>query len=222
MSFIKTPLTGAARTAALAALLSAAAILPLTVSSASAHEYEAGSLHIEHPWARATPPRAGVAGAYMMIENNGREADRLLGGTTDAAREVQIHSMSMDGGVMKMRQLSDGLELPAGKAVTLAPGGYHLMLIDPVKPLKEGERVPMTLQFQKAGTVEVDLDVEGMGARGPEGRPEDASHDHGMNMDGNASSGMNMQGGMDMKSGASTPMGSMNSAADTDTDREAK
>ena len=204
MSFIKTPLIGAARTAVLTAFLSAVCFLPTTIATAFAHEYQVGSLHIEHPWARATPPQAGVAGAYMVIENNGTGPDRLLGGTTDAAKEVQVHSMSMDGGVMKMRQLPDGLELPAGKSVTLALGGYYLMLIDPVKPLKEGERVPMTLKFEKAGTIKVDLAVEGMGAKGPEGGSEEAGHDHGMKMGGSASSGMDMRGDM------SAPMGSMN------------
>ena len=218
MSFIKTPLAGAVRAAALARFFSAAAILPLTLSSASAHEYEAGSLHIEHPWARATPPKAGVAGAYMVIENHGKTADRLLGGSTAAAKEVQVHSMTMDGGVMKMRQLTDGLALPAGKSVTLAPGGYHLMLIDPVQPLKQGERVPMTLKFEKAGMVKVDLAVEGMGAQGP----EEAGHSHSMKMDGAASSAKNMQGGMNMGGGTTAPMGSMNSSAGSGTDTGSK
>ena len=185
MSNLKTLFAGAAM---------AAAILPLTLSPASAHEYEAGSLHIEHPWARATPPRAGVAGAYMLIENHGKEADRLLGGSTAAARDVQIHSMTMDGGIMKMRQLSGGLDLPAGETVTLAPSGYHFMLIDPVKPLKEGERVPMTLKFEKAGTIEVDLAVEGMGAKGPEGGTQDTGHAHGMKMQGDVGGAMGSMG----------------------------
>ena len=166
MSFTR-PLASASRPAVLAAILAAATFVPLAATPASAHDYEAGSLRIAHPWARATPPRAGVAGAYMVIENTGNEADRLLGGTTDAAEKVQVHSMTMDGGIMKMRQLKDGLTIPAGETVTLAPGGYHLMLINPVAPLKEGASVPATLTFEKAGAVKVELAVEGMGAEGP-------------------------------------------------------
>ena len=205
MSRIETPPAAALRTAASKALFHAAvgvaAFLPLTLFPASAHEYEAGSLHIEHPWARATPPRAGVAGAYMVIENHGTEGDRLLGGSTDAAGKVQIHSMTMDGGVMKMRQLTDGLELPAGETITLAPGGYHLMLVDPVKPLKEGERVPITLDFEKAGSVGVDLTVEGIGAKGPEAKG--ATHQgQDMPMQGDMTNGdMTMGGGDDAHGG---------------------
>ena len=209
MPFTTTPPAFAMRRAGQQTLicfaLGAAALLALAPSPASAHEYEAGSLHIEHPWARATPPRAGVAGAYMVIENHGKDADRLLGGSTEAARAVQIHSMTMDGGVMKMRQLTDGLELPAGKTVTLDPGGLHLMLVDPVKPLKEGDRVPLTLTFEKAGSVQVDLAVEGIGAKGP----QEAGHDHGMTMDGKASSDASMTGEM---GGAMGAMGSGDAA----------
>lgn len=190
MPFIKLPRRGGlGRTITLGAILSAALALP-TALPASAHEYEAGALHIEHPWARATPPKAGVAGAYMVIENHGKTADRLLGGSTEAAKDVQIHSMTMDSGVMKMRQLPDGLLLPAGKTVSLSPGALHLMLIDPVKPLKEGERVPLTLRFEKAGNVKVDLAVEGMGATGPANGAAKGSHDMGaMQMDKGTAAG---------------------------------
>ena len=168
--------------------LLASALLSITcLTGASAHEYNAGTLHIEHPWARATPPRAGVAGAYMVIDNDGAAPDRLIGASTPAAREVQVHTMSMDNGVMRMRQLPDGLELPAGGTVRLEPGGYHLMLIDPVKPLVKGGRVPLTLKFEKTGSVDIELSVDAMGAKGP------AASSHGNDMDGNDMDGHAMK-----------------------------
>lgn len=141
----------------------AAALALHAIPGAVAHDYKAGALHIAHPWTRATPPNAAVAGGYMTIENGGG-ADRLVAASSPAAGEVQVHSMAMEEGIMRMRQLPDGLPLPAGEAVTLAPGGYHLMLIGLAAPLREGERVPLTLRFEKAGEIEVELAVEAMGA----------------------------------------------------------
>jgi len=136
-------------------------------SSASAHDYKLGDLHIAHPWTRATLPNAPVAGGYMTIENTGETADRLVGGSTPAAEAVEIHEMTMDGDVMKMRPVEGGLEIPAGESVTLRPGGYHLMLVKPEEPLKEGTRVPLTLTFEKAGEVSVELAVDTVGAMRP-------------------------------------------------------
>ena len=161
MSFIKSMLVGAALTAAAA-------------TTAIAHDYQLADLHIGHPWARATPPQARVAGAYLSIENNGTTPDRLIGGSSSAARAVEIHSTEINDGVMRMRALPDGLDIPAGETVALAPGGYHLMLIEPVEPLQDGARVPLTLVFETAGSVEVELAVEAMGA--PE--PDHATMDH--------------------------------------------
>ncbi|MCB8839230.1 copper chaperone PCu(A)C [Aurantimonas sp. VKM B-3413] len=139
-----------------------------TASGAAAHEYKAGAITIGHPWARATLPNAPVAGGYMTIDNTGSEADRLIGGSTPAAKAVEVHEMSVDGGVMKMRQLPDGLEIPAGQSVTLKPGSYHLMLIGPTERLTKGMRVPLTLKFEKAGSVAVELAVEDVATRKPE------------------------------------------------------
>ncbi|MBB4004897.1 MAG: copper chaperone PCu(A)C [Aurantimonas endophytica] len=161
MSFLKSLLVGAALTA-------------LATTTVTAHDYTVADIHIGHPWARATPPQAKVAGAYLSIENNGAAPDRLVGGSTSAARAVEIHSTEVTDGVMRMRQVTDGLDIPAGETVALAPGGYHLMLIDPVEPLKAGARVPLTLEFETAGPVEVELAVEAMGA--PE--PDHATMDH--------------------------------------------
>src|SRR4051794_14901137 len=104
------------------------ALVTLAFSSASAHEYTVGSLKIGHPWARATPKGATVAGGYMKITNNGTTPDRLMGGSTDAAQKFEIHEMSMDGSVMKMRELSNGLEIPPGASIELNPGSFHVMM----------------------------------------------------------------------------------------------
>lgn len=154
--------------------LAAAAALTLgLLSAASAHDYKVGDLTIAHPWSRATPPNAAVGGGYLVIENHGASDDRLLGGATPIAGEVQIHTMEMEGDVMKMRRLEDGVAVPAGATVALEPGAYHLMLMNLTEPLTEGSRVPLTLRFEKAGPVEMELAVEGIGARAP------AAMDHG-------------------------------------------
>ena len=113
-----------------------AAALALVVSSASAHEYKAGSLEIKHPWARATPKGATVAGGYLKIVNTGNAADRLIGGSTPASGKFEIHEMSMDGGVMKMRALPKGLEIQPGETVELKPGSYHLMFVGLKEPFE--------------------------------------------------------------------------------------
>ena len=125
---------------------------------------QAADVMVMHPWARATPAGAQVGAAYATIENKGAAADRLVSATADIADHVEIHEMSMADGVMKMRQLTGGLELPAGKAVELKPGGYHLMLIGLKHPLKVGETIKGTLTFEKAGAMPVELKVEPIGA----------------------------------------------------------
>jgi hypothetical protein len=157
---------------ALAASL--AAVLLLVAAPVGAHEYKLGSLSIGHPWSRATPPGAAVGAGYLTIVNEGAEPDRLVAATAAIAGRVQLHTMAEEGGVMTMRPLPDGLEIPAGATVELAPGGNHLMLMDLAGPLKEGERVPGTLRFEKAGTLDVEFAVGPMG--GPEGG-EPAGHD---------------------------------------------
>jgi len=140
-----------------------AAALALIVNAASAHGYKAGSLQIEHPWARATPKGAAVAGGYMKITNTGTAPDRLIGGTNANAEKFEIHEMSMDGGVMKMRPLPNGLEIKPGQTVELKPGSYHLMFVGLKAPFEQGKRVKGTLQFEKAGTIEVEYAVESVG-----------------------------------------------------------
>lgn len=132
-----------------------------------AHEFKAGSLTIGHPWARATPPGAKVAGGYLTIENGGAEPDRLVAVTAEIAGRAELHEMAVVDGVMKMRPLNDGVDIPAGGSVTLEPSGYHMMLMDLTRPLKEGESFAGTLTFEKAGTVDVTFKVESIGASAP-------------------------------------------------------
>jgi periplasmic copper chaperone A len=134
---------------------------------ALADEVKAGDLVITQAWSRATPGGAKVAGGYLTIQNKGSAADRLIGGSADVADKVQVHEMATANGVMTMRPLDKGLSIEPGKTVKLGPGGYHLMLLDLKSPLKQGDKVPVTLEFEKAGKVKLTFDVEGVGAQGP-------------------------------------------------------
>ena len=125
-----------------------------------------GDLEIEHPWARATPPGASVAGGYASVRNGGSEADTLLGASSPAADRVELHVMSMHDGVMRMRQVRS-FAVPAHGELTLKPGGNHLMFFGLKRPFAPGEKVPVKLRFRKAGEVEVQLDVGAMGAPAP-------------------------------------------------------
>ena len=147
----------------------AALAITLFTASARAEDVKAGDLVISQAWSRATPSGAKIAGGYLTIENKGAAPDRLVGGGGDVAGRVEIHEMAMDNGVMKMRPLDKGLAIEPGKTVKFAPGGYHLMLMDIKQPLKQGDKVPVTLEFEKAGKVTVSLDVQGVGAQGPAG-----------------------------------------------------
>lgn len=137
-----------------------AALLGFSATAVVAHDYKLGSLEIAHPHARATPPNAPVSGGYMVIRNTGDEADRLIGGQAGFAKKVEIHEMSMENDVMKMRELLGGLEIPAGGEVELKPGGFHVMFIGLDGQLKDGETRPVTLIFEKAGSIDVDFNVE--------------------------------------------------------------
>jgi len=142
----------------------AAALATLFASAAIAHDYKLGGLAINHPWARATV--GSVGGAYLSIENKGAAPDRLIGASSPVAKTVEIHTHIKDGEIMRMRQI-DGIDLPAGGKVELKPGGYHIMLMGLGKPLKEGDRFPLTLQFEKAGKLEVEIAVDKPGASDP-------------------------------------------------------
>jgi periplasmic copper chaperone A len=149
----------------------ALAALPATVFAAPvrANDVKAGDLVISQAWSRATPGGAKVAGGYLTIENKGTTADKLVSVSADIAGKAEVHEMAMENGVMKMRPLDKGLVIDPGKTVKLAPGGYHLMLQELKGPFKEGEKVPVTLEFEKAGKVAISLDVQGVGAQAPGG-----------------------------------------------------
>ena len=151
-------------------LAGVAALLSLLSAPAPAHaqEVKAGDLVITQPWSRSTPGGAKIAAGFLTIENKGAAPDRLVGVTGDVAGRVEIHEMAMNNGVMTMRPLDKGLAIEPGKTVKLAPGGYHLMLMDLKSPLKQGDKVPLTLEFEKAGKVELSLDVGGVGAQAPQ------------------------------------------------------
>jgi copper(I)-binding protein len=143
------------------------AVFALALSAAQAHEYKLGSLEIDHPWTRATPKGAKVAGGYVKISNKGTVADRLTAAKFAIAPRVEIHEMAMSGGMMKMRQLKAGLEIKPGETVELKPGGYHIMFMNWTKPLERGQRIKGTLIFEKAGSIDVEFDVETMGTSTP-------------------------------------------------------
>ena len=159
------------RTSALAAL---AAVL--FAASAHAEELKAGDLVITEAWSRATPNGAKIAGGYLTIENKGSAPDRLVGGSGEIAGKIEVHEMAMNNGVMTMRPLDKGLTIEPGKTVKLAPGGYHLMMFDLKGQLKQGDKVPVTLEFEKAGKVTLSLDVQGVGAQAP--GSADSGSDH--------------------------------------------
>jgi copper(I)-binding protein len=164
---------------AITSAIIAAALLScwLVAAPASAEEVRAADLVISQAWSRATPGGAKIGGGYLTIENKGPAPDRLIGGSAEIAGKVELHEMATSNGVMKMRPLDKGLAIEPGKTIKLAPGGSHLMLFDLRSPLKQGEQVPVTLEFEKAGKVKLSLDVQGIGAQAPGGG------DAGGNMD---------------------------------------
>jgi periplasmic copper chaperone A len=154
----------------LSSLFALAALSAVVVAApVRADDVKAGDLVISQAWSRATPGGAKVAGAFLTIENNGTAPDKLVAVSAEIAGKAELHEMTMDNGVMKMRPLEKGLVIEPGKTVKLAPGGYHLMLQDLKGAFKEGEKVPVTLEFEKAGKVAVSLDVQGVGAQAPGG-----------------------------------------------------
>jgi copper(I)-binding protein len=137
-----------------------------SAAAAAGQSYRVGAIVVEGPWSRATPGGAKVAGGYMRIINTGTGPDRLVGGTLPQAARFEVHEMSMQGDVMRMRPLDAGLEIRPGETVELKPGGLHVMFMDVKEPLKEGQTVKGTLVFEKAGTVAVEYTVRGIAARG--------------------------------------------------------
>jgi len=141
-----------------------AGVVAFAAGAASAHDYKVGALEIDHPWSRAVPKGATVAVGYMTIKNTGTEPDRLVGGSTPVAGKLEIHEMSMDKGVMKMRPLAAGLEIKPGETVELKPESFHLMLMNLKQPIEKGKPFAASLVFEKAGPVDVEFAVEAVGA----------------------------------------------------------
>lgn len=153
----------------LSAILISTAFAPTSIA---AHEYKKADLSISHPWTRQTAPAQKTGGGFMVITNKGANADRLLSVSSTAAGKVEIHTMEMTGGVMKMRPVSGGLSIPAKGRLELKPGGHHIMFIGLKAPFKLGEMIPLTLHFEQAGAVPVQVKVE------PINHGTGGGHDH--------------------------------------------
>jgi copper(I)-binding protein len=151
------------RRALLAVLLVGAA---LGGPHAAAHGYGVGDLQVRHPWTRATPAGATVAAGYLEIRNSGQQADRVVGASTPAAERVEFHVQVQEGDVLKMREVKD-FGVPARQRLTLRPGGSHLMLVGLKQPLVKGARVPLTLRFERAGELQIELEVQPVDSRKP-------------------------------------------------------
>ncbi|MGK2286332.1 copper chaperone PCu(A)C [Pedomonas sp. V897] len=163
-----------------ASLLAAAlALSTLAAPAALAHAYKAGDISIKHPWSRETAPRAKTGAGYLTIVNGGGEADRLIGGTSPVAERLEVHSVTMIDNIMRMRHQENGVEIPAGGTLELKPGGYHIMLIGLKAPLKAGESVPATLEFAKAGKVDVTFKVEALSGAAATPAPAASHGTHG-------------------------------------------
>jgi copper(I)-binding protein len=143
-------------------------IAGLFSTSVMAGNYKIGSLEIIAPWSRASPKGASTAIGYMTIKNNGTAPDRLVGGSADFANTFQLHSMTMEGGVSKMRELKS-VDIRQNQTIEFSPGGSHVMFVGLKHPLNEGEHAKGTLIFEHAGTVQIEYDVQGIGAQsGPQ------------------------------------------------------
>jgi copper(I)-binding protein len=152
-------------------MILATLIACLISTNAMEADYKAGSIEIMNPWSRATPKGAPTAIGYMSIKNNGAAPDRLIGGSIEVAKEFQLHSMTMENGVSKMRDLKS-VDIAPGQTVEFKPGGSHVMFVDLEQPLHQGEHVKGTLTFEHAGTVQIEYAVESVGAQ----RPQEMQH----------------------------------------------
>jgi len=143
------------------------ALAQLAAAPAQAKDFDIGSIHISAPWARATPKGASSAAAYMTITNNGKTPDRVSCVSSDASAQCQIHTMTMDNGVMMMRPVEGGVEIKPGETVTLKPSSLHVMLVNLKHPLEQGGTVTATLKFDNAGTLDVQYPIAAIGAAAP-------------------------------------------------------
>jgi copper(I)-binding protein len=147
--------------------LTLATLVAVLALPAFALDYKLGALEIGHPWSRATPPTAESGGGFLAITNTGTTPDRLIAVKSPAADKVEIHEMKMDGNIMRMREVEKGIEIPPGATVELKPGGFHVMFMGLKAPFARDAKVPLTLVFEKAGSIDVELMVQAMGAQPP-------------------------------------------------------
>ncbi|MGZ3342800.1 MAG: copper chaperone PCu(A)C [Reyranella sp.] len=144
-----------------------AALCAVLALPAFALDYKLGAIEIGQPWTRATPPTAESGGGYLVLKNTGTTPDRLVAVKSPAAGKVEIHEMKMDGNIMRMREVEKGIEIPPGATVELKPGGFHVMFMGLRAPFAKDAKVPLTLVFEKAGSIDVELAVQAMGAQPP-------------------------------------------------------
>jgi len=145
----------------------------------------AGDIEVHHPWARASAGPARAGAAFMGIHNNGAAADRLVAVSAGVSKTAELHTHIKDGDVMMMRRVDGGIPVPAEGVVHLEPGGYHVMFMGLTAPLKGGDTFPLTLTFEKGGTMTVEVEVKGAGAVGPMHGPDHKHGDHhGQHMPG--------------------------------------
>ena len=142
-------------------------LLPIAALLLSGTRAFAGDVVAEHPWSRATPPGASTGAVYVTLLS--KDGDRLVGATSPAATGASVHDMTMDGNIMRMREVVGGLTLPPGKPVALQPGGYHIMLTGLKAPLKRGETVPLHLTFANAPPLDIAAPIAGIGASSASG-----------------------------------------------------
>jgi copper(I)-binding protein len=147
--------------------LALAALFAVLAIPALAHDYKQGAIEIRQPWTRATPPTAESGGGFLVLTNTGTTPDRLIAVKSPVADKAEIHEMKMDGNIMRMRELDKGIEIPPGATVELKPGGFHIMFMGLKAPFAKDAKVPLTLVFEKAGSIDVELQVAAMGAGGP-------------------------------------------------------
>jgi len=142
----------------LAVLLILAAI---GLSACQQSQAEGPNLSASDAWGRPSPGMAGAGAVYVVLENKGSQADRLISAASDAAKMVEIHESYLENDVMKMRPVEGGLEIPAGAKVELKPGGYHVMLMGLTAPLEAGNKITVTLRFEHSGDLPVEVEIRG-------------------------------------------------------------
>ncbi len=152
-----------------------AAVAAFSATAAFAHDYTVGSIKIDHPWSRATVAGIPNGVVYFVLENNGDSEDRLIAASSPVANLSELHTHLKEGEIVRMRHV-DSVDVPAGETVALEPGGLHVILMGLKEPLEQGKSFPLTLEFDKAGTVTVDVVVNVIGGKAEQHNGGDHSH----------------------------------------------